>query len=147
MDLILWRHAEAEDGIPDMARPLSAKGVKQAHKMAAFLRKNLPAGTRILASPARRAQETAGALTHEFDTVPAIAPGCNARAVLDAAGWPHGNGAVLMAGHQPALGEAAAMIMAGKPEPWSIKKGAIWWFCARDGDDPILRLVLSPDYL
>jgi len=38
MDLILWRHAEAEDGdgrTPDAKRRLTARGEKQARKMAA----------------------------------------------------------------------------------------------------------------
>ena len=34
MDLILWRHAEAEDGVPDTARRLTPKGEKQAQKVA-----------------------------------------------------------------------------------------------------------------
>ena len=54
MELILWRHAEAEDGAPDIARELTAKGHKQATKMAEFLRPRLPENTRILVSPARR---------------------------------------------------------------------------------------------
>ena len=58
MDLILWRHAEAFDGTPDLARRLTPKGHKQAAAIAAWLGKRLPAKTRILASPAARAQET-----------------------------------------------------------------------------------------
>ncbi len=34
MELILWRHAEAEPGEPDLGRRLSAKGEKQARRMA-----------------------------------------------------------------------------------------------------------------
>ena len=37
MDLILWRHAEAEAGEPDDGRALTSKGHKQAEKMAAWL--------------------------------------------------------------------------------------------------------------
>jgi len=33
MDLILWRHADAEDGVPDSGRKLTAKGEKQARQM------------------------------------------------------------------------------------------------------------------
>ena len=33
MDLILWRHAEAEPGEPDLGRRLTAKGHKQAERM------------------------------------------------------------------------------------------------------------------
>ena len=29
MDLIVWRHAEAEDGVPDLERRLTGKGRKQ----------------------------------------------------------------------------------------------------------------------
>jgi phosphohistidine phosphatase, SixA len=45
MELILWRHAEAEDGSPDLERELTGKGHKQAEKMAAFLRPRLPGGS------------------------------------------------------------------------------------------------------
>ena len=42
MDLILWRHAEAEDGFPDSARNLTKKGIDQARRMADWLRSELP---------------------------------------------------------------------------------------------------------
>jgi phosphohistidine phosphatase len=32
MDLILWRHAEAEPGEPDLGRRLTAKGIKAGRK-------------------------------------------------------------------------------------------------------------------
>ena len=34
MDLILWRHAQAEVGSPDHTRELTAQGRKQAQRMA-----------------------------------------------------------------------------------------------------------------
>jgi phosphohistidine phosphatase len=146
MELILWRHAEAEDGLADMARRLTAKGEKQADKMAAFLRTRLPQDTRILASPAKRAQQTAQALTKNFTTEPAIAPGASPQAILEAANWLEGEGCVLIVGHQPTLGGVAALLMAGKPECWSIKKGAVWWLSRRDSETT-LRLVIAPDLL
>src|ERR1017187_9271529 len=115
MELILWRHAEAEDGLSDMARQLTAKGAKQADKMAAFLRPRLPQDTRILVSPAKRAQQTAQALTKNFTTEPAIAPGASPQAILKAVHWLKNEGCVLIVGHQPTLGEVAALLMAGKP--------------------------------
>ena len=69
MELILWRHAEAVDGIPDMARNLTARGKKQAEEMGKWLRARLPAQTRILVSPARRTLQTAEALTDKFEVV------------------------------------------------------------------------------
>ena len=52
MDLILWRHAEAEDvedGSEDLARALTPRGEKQAARMAAWLDRQLPEGLRISA--------------------------------------------------------------------------------------------------
>jgi phosphohistidine phosphatase len=150
MELILWRHAEAEDGLSDMARRLTVKGEKQADKMAAFLRTRLPQDTRILVSPAKRAQQTAQALTKNFTTEPAIAPGASPQAILEAANWLESEGCVLIVGHQPTLGEVAALLMAGKPEYWSIKKGAVWWFSRREREEnseTTLRLVIAPDLL
>ena len=58
--LILWRHAEAEDGhvgMDDLQRQLTKVGRKQAEKMATWLHRRMPAATVIYASPA--AQRTA----------------------------------------------------------------------------------------
>lgn len=150
MELILWRHAEAEDGLPDISRALTAKGKRQAEKMAIFLRTRLPHNTRILVSPAKRAQQTAQALTKNFITGPGIAPGASPQALLKAAGWPEGEGCTLIVGHQPALGEVAALLMTGKPECWSVRKGAVWWLSRREREEDnqtALRLVIAPDHL
>ncbi|WP_312302929.1 histidine phosphatase family protein, partial [Pulveribacter sp.] len=64
MDLILWRHAEAieaRDGEDDLQRALTPRGEKQAARMAAWLDRQLPEGLRVLASPARRTEQTARA--------------------------------------------------------------------------------------
>ena len=37
MELILWRHAEAEDAEPDLTRNLTSKGNRQAALMARWL--------------------------------------------------------------------------------------------------------------
>src|SRR5690349_22456953 len=79
MDLILWRHAEAEAGEPDMGRRLTGKGVKQAERMATWLDAHLPDTCRVLVSPADRAQQTAQALNRKFKTVPELAPGATDR--------------------------------------------------------------------
>lgn len=147
MELILWRHAEAEDGIPDMERRLTAKGEKQAAKMAGFLQPQLPKHTRILVSPAVRAQQTVQALSKHFETEPALAPGSNADKVLAAAGWPDHAGCVLVVGHQPYLGEMAALAMVDYDISFSMKKGAVWWLDNRGGGNAALRLVISPDFL
>jgi phosphohistidine phosphatase len=150
VDLILWRHAEAADGTPDDARELTAKGIKQAQKIAAFLRQHLPHEYRILVSPATRAQQTAAALTNHFTLAPTVAPGATAKAVLLAARWPDAGGTVLVVGHQPTLGEVAAKLLGCNESALSIKKSALWWFSGREREGAAqitLRLVITPDLL
>lgn len=150
MELILWRHAEAADGISDHNRELTSKGRHQAKQMAVFLDSRLPSHTRILVSPAIRAQQTASALTKKFITEPTISPGATPQDVLDVADWPHAEGATLLVGHQPWLGEVAALLMTGRTAYWSVKKGAVWWFSHRERNGDYqnnLRLVIAPDQL
>ncbi|MFP5399064.1 MAG: SixA phosphatase family protein [Gammaproteobacteria bacterium] len=134
MDLILWRHAEAVespgDG-DDLDRALSAKGERQARRMAEWLDRHLPAGTKVLASPARRCQQTAQALTGKFKTVPALAPDGTVDALLAAVRWPDARDPVLVVGHQPTLGLTAAYLMAGVTMPWSVRKAGVWWLRSR----------------
>ncbi|MDP2154372.1 MAG: histidine phosphatase family protein [Sulfuricella sp.] len=150
MDLILWRHAEAEDGFPDQGRKLTGKGEKQAAKMAAWLKAHLPEGTRIIVSPTTRTQQTAAALTRDGSIVKEVGPGASVAALLGAAGWPDAKGAVVVVGHQPTLGEVAAYLLANAQESWNIKKGAVWWFTNRarlDETQTILKAVMSPEFL
>jgi phosphohistidine phosphatase len=150
MDLILWRHAEAEPGEPDHERKLTPKGVKQAQRMAAWLERHLPGRCRILASPAVRAQQTAQALERRFRTVDALAPDATPHAVLEAAGWPDGRGPVLVVGHQPTLGEVAALLVAGEAQPWPVRKGAVWWLSDRRRAATgavVVRAVIAPDFV
>lgn len=148
MELILWRHADAENGVPDEDRRLTVKGVKQAERMAAWLQERLPKDAVVLASPARRAQETARALTKKFETSGEVGTGATAQSILAAAGWPEGKGTVVVVGHQPTLGQAAALALSGKVAEWSVKKGAIWWLERRARDDSTaLRAVIAPDLL
>jgi phosphohistidine phosphatase len=149
MDLILWRHAEAEPGEPDMGRRLTAKGVKQAERMGDWLDHRLPETTRILVSPADRAQQTALALKRKFRTVEEIAPGASASAVLAASGWPDSREPVLIVGHQPTIGAVASFLLSGEESWWSVKKGAVWWLSNRDktsGASVVLRVVIGPDF-
>lgn len=147
MDLILWRHADAEDGVPDDGRRLTAKGCRQAKKMADWLSARLPAGWRVVSSPAARACETAAALAVDFSIEPALSTAANPRGLLKAAGWPGGEGAVVVVGHQPTLGEAAALALTGQVQGWSVKKGAIWWIRRDDDGAVAVRAVITPGAL
>ena len=150
MELILWRHAEAEDGSPDEARELTEKGLKQARAMAKWLSPRLPKDARILVSPTMRTRQTAEALDDEFDVVEEIGPGASVKSVLAAVDWPEGKGTVLVVGHQPTLGEVASSLLSGQPAMWDIRKGAIWWFShkkKRGPEELLLQAVLSPEML
>lgn len=153
MDLILWRHAEAEDGgpgMPDAKRRLTARGEKQAHDIAKWLKPRLPKKIKILVSPAVRTQQTAHALALPFEVEPKIAVGADVADCIGAADWPNQSGTVLLVGHQPTLGRIAALLLSGTEADWSFKKGALWWLSrrSRQGEDQtVLRAVMSPDLL
>ena len=150
MELILWRHADAEDGSPDSERRLTAKGVKQASRMAKWLRPRVPADAVILVSPAKRAQQTARALNLDFKTVAELGAAASAESLLAAIGWPKLAGTIVVVGHQPTLGETAALLLTGRKEQWSLKKGAVIWLASREpaaAAPTQLRAAISPDLL
>lgn len=150
MDLILWRHAEAEDTVPDSARTLTPKGKKQAAKVAAWIRERVDGPITVLSSPAARARETAEALSSEIRIDPAFGVGASPIILLQAAGWPDGEGTVIVTGHQPTLGMTAARALTGREEAWSLKKGAIWWLRAKEKGgqvEAVLIAVISPEML
>jgi phosphohistidine phosphatase len=150
MDLILWRHAEAEEHADDLRRRLTTKGRKQAQRAAEWLLHRLPARFMLISSPAVRAHQTAQALGVPIKVEQALAPGATPKAVIAAASWPDYKGAVVIVGHQPDLGRALAQLMCGAHGPWSIKKGAFWWISnrVRDGDaQVVVRAVVSADLL
>ena len=145
MDLILWRHADAGEPLPDITadlqRELTPKGEKQAARMADWLNRFLPDSTRVLVSPALRCQQTAQALGRKFQTREALGPGGGVDALLTLARWPERREPVLIVGHQPTLGMTAALLMGGlqgtaeaaseqalhATPAWSVRKGAAWW--------------------
>ncbi|WP_350283045.1 histidine phosphatase family protein [Nitrosomonas sp.] len=150
MDLILWRHAEAEDSIPDATRKLTEKGLKQAQKMARWLEPKLPKDTRIIVSPATRTQQTALALTSHFETSDQIGTSTTPYRILNTIAWPEEEGTVLVVGHQPTLGKIASLLLKGDETGFSVRKGSIWWFSYKQKDEResvILRAVMTPEIL
>lgn len=154
MDLIIWRHAHAGDPLDDpeadLLRPLSPKGERQAARVAAWLNKHLTDSTRVLASPAVRAQQTVQALGRAFKTVDALSPAHGVDDLLAAARFPRSREAVLVVGHNPTLGLALARLLevADSSQPVTIKKGAVWWLRTRDregGEQVTLHAVIGPD--
>lgn len=153
MDLIFWRHAEAEDwteGCDDMARSLTLRGEKQAKRMANWLDRQLPEGTRIICSPARRCEQTVLALGRKYKMRPELAPDTTPDALLSVAGWPQGKSVVLLVGHQPSLGESIALLLGMQQDSCPVRKGALWWIRTRerDGDtQTVVVTVQSPELI
>ncbi|TCS38462.1 phosphohistidine phosphatase SixA [Paucimonas lemoignei] len=149
MEILLWRHAEAEAGEPDEGRVLTAKGIRQAQKMARWLERNQPSRCRILVSPTVRTVQTAQALERKFKICSEIAPDATPQALLAAANWPDAKEPVLLVGHQPTLGQAAALILTGTVQDWTVRKANVWWLARRERDggdiDTILKAVVSPE--
>ena len=151
MDLIIWRHAEAHEAEPledDMQRALTPRGRKQAERMATWLDAQLPQGTRVLSSPAVRAEQTVKALGRKYKVRDALSPGGSVADVLETSGWPEARYPVLLVGHQPALGGLVAQLM-GMPEAaCAIRKGAVWWLRhrIREGQpQTVLMAVTCPE--
>ena len=157
MDLILWRHAEAEDGLPgeelsgrDLDRSLTQRGEKQALRMAAWLDRQLPEGTRILVSPARRCEQTALALGRKYKIRSELAPDATPAQLIELVQWPAHKYPVLVIGHQPILGQTIALLLALKESECAVKKGALWWLRNRDRDghsQTVVVTVQSPEVL
>lgn len=150
MDLILWRHADARDGTPDLERPLTDKGLRQARVVAAWLNQQLPKDALVLVSPAVRTRQTADALDRKYKVVADLAPGGEAAHILAAAGWPQRKGAVLVVGHQPALGETASLLLWGEARPMNMKKGGLVWLTNRvraEKAQVLLKAAITPEMI
>ena len=157
MDLILWRHAEAEDWTDgetqtgsDLDRSLTSRGEKQAARMAVWLDRQLPEGARIVVSPARRCEQTALALGRKYRVRPEIAPDATPAQLLELVQWPMSKLPVLVIGHQPTLGQTIAQLLGLKESECPVKKGALWWLRNRDRDGQsrtVVVTVQSPEVL
>ena len=146
MDLILWRHAEAqepEEGMSDAERALTRRGQQKASRMAAWLDRQLPEGTRILASPAVRTVQTAQALGRKFKPHDELLPGAAPEALLRLAGWPDAKGPVLVVGHQPTLGQTIAQLLGMSEPECAVKKGAVWWLRSRQRGGAAQTVVVT----
>lgn len=153
MDLILWRHAEAEDerdGLSDLDRALTSRGEKQAIRMAGWLDRHLPDGTRILCSPALRCEQTVLPLARKYKLRDELQPGATAQDLLAAAQWPQAKQPVMIVGHQPALGEVLAHLLRIEGGHCPVRKGAAWWLRTRERDgagQTVVWAVQSPEMI
>ena len=153
MNLVLWRHAEAHElreGEQDLDRTLTSRGEKQAKRMAQWLDRQLPDLTRILVSPARRAEQTARALGRKYKVRQELAPGATVVQLLEAVQWPDDKSTVLVVGHQPLLGQTIAQLLGLNASECAVKRGAVWWLRSRErgaSQQTVVVTVQSPEIL
>ncbi|MBC3886421.1 SixA phosphatase family protein [Undibacterium griseum] len=155
MDLILWRHAEAEpvsETMTDEFRKLTGKGLRQANKMAYWLDSTLPDTCRILVSPAIRTRDTAEALAvrgRKIKIMPELSPEATAIDILRAANWPNSREPVLIVGHQPYLGQVVGELLDQPLQEHSVRKANVWWISQKQRDSEnlmtYLKAIMSPD--
>ena len=164
MDLILWRHADAEDGPDfgpatpgptsvadaDLHRCLSARGHKQATRMAKWVDRILTNSARVLVSPAMRCEQTVVPLGRKYKTCPELAPWASVDDLLTLVQWPLSKLPVLVVGHQPTLGHVVTRLLGVDGDELSFRKGSIWWLRSREREGKIQTIVVtvqSPEFL
>ena len=119
--LMLLRHAKSDWSSPgqrDQDRPLNERGREAAPKMGAYMVRHALVADLIVASPATRVVETLDLVLAAFDRRPKVQSeagvyGAGPNALLDIAkGTPHAVHSLLLVGHNPGLGELAALLIA-----------------------------------
>ena len=131
MNLILWRHAEAEDGAPDLERGLTDKGRRQADAAARWLRPYLNDQVDVWASQALRSQQTAKALGLPYAVKHELNPINHVEELPALIAAHKGSDYLILVGHQPWLGQLCSYLLNGgwlAGQYWSVKKSSIWWF-------------------
>ncbi|MGH7500114.1 MAG: SixA phosphatase family protein [Gemmatimonadales bacterium] len=124
MLLLLIRHAHAGDSNPakwpdDRERPLTDKGRRIQRKVSRLLRRLDLVPDVVLASPWKRAAQTAAVLAETLDLehppVPceALAEDPDLSRIADFVGDPGASGIVALVGHSPWMEELAAILLAG----------------------------------
>jgi phosphohistidine phosphatase len=150
MDLILWRHAEAEDNWNDMARKLTSKGHQQAKLSALWLQQHLPNNYQVYCSEAVRAQQTANYLKQSLTIHKSLNPDSHPLNLATFLQQQQPTATQIWVGHQPWIGQFCAYLLNGVWLPqqfWSVKKSAFWWFDIRFNQQrhqARLKVALSP---
>lgn len=136
MELMLMRHAEAEDADgtrwpDDDLRPLTRRGRKMQRKVAKALRRMGLVPDHVFTSPRVRALDTAEISAEawglkELIETPALGRKYSPRAVVDLLRDFSGDERVMLVGHEPDLSQLAATLLGPAAGPGIIfKKSAV----------------------
>jgi len=125
VQILLIRHADAGDRDPalwadDTTRPMSARGAKRHRRAVKRLRRAELVPTLLLASPWTRAWQTAELTATLLGApapvaCPALADTPDVAALSAAVGPQPPEAIVALVGHEPWLGELAALLLSGDP--------------------------------
>ena len=120
--LLRHGHSEADDRLPDAERSLSAQGRRDARRIGTLLGRMGLRPDLVVCSPARRALQTAalvaagGGYVGKLRTEPRLYE-AGAEGYLEVLrGLPARAQAMLLVGHNPAIRQAAAALLACPPE-------------------------------
>jgi phosphohistidine phosphatase len=144
MRIYLLRHGRAEDGFgkPDGERALTLDGREKLQAAAAAWRRLIDGLDLVVASPLRRAQETAVVLTGAVlgeprqRTEALLTPGADPQLALEmlVAEQQQGTNNVALVGHEPHLGGLLGLLLTGEQQrSIALKKGML---VAVDLDSP-----------
>ena len=146
MDLILWRHAEAEApgsvGLDDK-RPLTKRGLRHAGRMANWLDRRLPETARVIASPALRCTQTADLLSRQYKIRDELALQTSVIDVLTVLRWPILQRPTLLIGHQPWIGELVANLLGSPKCDVHVSRGSVIWLRSKTHDNVIQTRILT----
>jgi phosphohistidine phosphatase len=122
--LMLLRHAKSDwsssSGMPDMMRPLNARGEAAARLMGGYMARHHLIPQRVLCSPAQRTRETWAGISSQWDDVEVVFEerlyAANPQAIVSVIkALDEAKAAVrtlLVIGHNPGLQEAAELLIA-----------------------------------
>jgi len=154
-DLILWRHAEAEDVSAtgkDTDRILTKRGRKDAARMAKWLSQHLPTVTVVLCSPAQRCLETAAALSAlnqvQIKVENFLSVDSSVERIAKELAAKYSTKTVLIVGHQPNLGLLITQLLGMHQSAGVVKKGSVWWLRQRLAGNDLtyyIHSVKQPD--
>ncbi|GHT96389.1 hypothetical protein AGMMS49545_21220 [Betaproteobacteria bacterium] len=147
MELLLWRHAEAQEGTPDELRQLTTRGQKQAKKIARWLETDAPKNLRLMVSPTLRTRQTAAFFRHTMEICEALASNAPPAEMLSLLNAQNAKTPILIVGHQPMLGEIAAHLLPDLPHPPTFNKGTLCWLHGKAGQKTELRAVVEAENL
>lgn len=154
MNLILWRHADAEYQHNDKMRKLTDKGCQQAQISADWLLAHLPIDKyRVYTSEAVRSQQTASYLHQSISIEPLLNPDTVPQNLTTLLLQQIDHGNCIWVGHQPWLGQLCSYLLNGTWLPqqyWSVKKSSFWWFEVsffHHQPSARLKVVLNPGVL